>query len=151
MREKVPVIDSRSQACFLASGCVEIFGIEPMLEVFLRGGPFLVQEGEPGGVAVAAFDDHGLAEGAFVGEAEAEGGVTGRFVVGVAFPFQAAIAQFVEHAAHEQEDRFGGGRRLLEGRAEVDVANFDDAVGGVDAHQAREANRAIRRVDDDVE
>lgn len=123
--------------------------IEPTDEVFLHSGPFLVQEGEPGGVAVAAFDDHSLAEGAFVGEAEAEGGVAGRLVEGVAFPFEAAITKFVKYAAHQQEDGFGGGWSLFEGRAEMDVADFDDAVGLVDAHEACEADRVVGPCIDD--
>lgn len=113
--------------------------IEPTLEVFFHRGPFAVEQGKPGRIAVAAFDDYGLAEGAFISEAEAEGGSARGLVQRVAFPFEAAVAQFVEYARHQQEDGFGGGWGLLEGWAEVDVADFDDAVSRVDAHQAGEA------------
>jgi hypothetical protein len=52
---------------------VEIVGRQPCLEVCADGGPFGVEDREPGGVAIVAFDDDVLVEGPFVGEAEPGG------------------------------------------------------------------------------
>src|SRR5581483_11855941 len=43
---------------------IEILRREPALEGGLAGGPFAVEHGEPGGVAVAPLVDHVLAEDA---------------------------------------------------------------------------------------
>ncbi len=53
---------------------VEIIRRQPGLEGLFQRRPFLVYDGIPGGVAVAALDYEHLAEPAFVGEAEAGGG-----------------------------------------------------------------------------
>ena len=55
---------------------VEVGGIEPCFKGLLAGRPFVVEHGEPGGVAVAAFDDHVLAENSLKREAEALRGAT---------------------------------------------------------------------------
>ena len=104
----------KTQPRFLATGCVEILGVEPSLEVLLSCGPFFIEQREPRCVAIAPFDDHDLAEGALVGKAEADGGVAGRCVECVAFPLKPAVAQFVKYAGHQQEDGFGRGGRSFE-------------------------------------
>ena len=58
----------------LASGGVEVARFKPALEAGALCRPFVIEQRIPGGVTVAAFVNDGLAEGAFVGEAEALGG-----------------------------------------------------------------------------
>src|ERR1700751_1658637 len=65
---------------------IEVGWIEPTLEGLLAGGPFMVEHGKPGGVAIAVLDDHVLAENAFERKTETEGGSPARFVLGVALP-----------------------------------------------------------------
>ena len=126
---------------FLAPGGVEIVGREPALVSGLARRPLAVEHGEPGGVAVAALDDHVLAEDALEREAEALGrALRGRVEV-VALPLVAAIAEIVEDIAREEILRFGrAGRALQRGRVE-DIADLDDAVWRVDAQKGLIADR----------
>ena len=107
--------------------------------------PFVIEQRIPGGVTVATFVNDGLAEGAFVGEAEAFGGAAAGRVQAVAFPFVAAVVQFVKDVVHQQVLGFGGKARAFEGVAIADPAHFDDAVGRVDAHQRQGAQRGTAR------
>jgi len=115
---------------------VEVFGGEPGLEGLFSCGPFGVEHAEPGGVAVAALDDHVLAEDAFKCEAEAQGGLAAGQVFGVALPLVAAVAEiFKDVPGHEVVGLSGGGGALQGGR-EQDVAHLDYPVGRVNAHVA---------------
>src|SRR5690606_795034 len=81
---------------------------EPALVAAPEPGPVAVEHGEPGGVAVLPLDDHVLAEGALVLEAEALGGAPARLVVVVALPLEAAVAEVIEDIAGEQVEGLGG-------------------------------------------
>ena len=64
-------------------------------------------------------------------------------------PFIAAIAQFVEGAAHQQELRLGGDAGALEQARKRHVADLDHAVRGFDAHQRQRTDGAAAgQVDD---
>src|SRR5690606_16176966 len=96
--------------------------------------------------------DGGLAEDALEGEAEAQRRLARGEVQGVALPLVAPVAELVEHAVHHQIHRLGRHGRALQRRAEVDVADLDDADRRVDAQVAGEAQRLIAlAVDDGVE
>ena len=125
----------------LASSGVEVGRFKPALEAGALCRPFVIEQRIPGGVTVAAFVDDGLAEGAFIGEAEAFSGTAAGRVQAVAFPFVAAVVQFVKDVVHQQVLGFGGKARAFEGVAIADPADFDDAVGRVDAHQRQGAQR----------
>ena len=104
------------EAAELAVFGVEVCRIEPGFEGLLAGVPFVVEDGEPGGVAVLVFDYHVLAEDAFEGEAEAQGGAVTGLVEGVALPFVAAIAEVFKDMAGHQVHGFRGGGGALERR-----------------------------------
>jgi hypothetical protein len=53
---------------------VEIRGVGPFLTTGFEPGPVAIDHGEPGRVAILSFHDHMLAEDAFEGEAETQGG-----------------------------------------------------------------------------
>ncbi len=147
-----PTPDRRSgaqvgQPPALAAVGVEVLRRQPALERAARGRPLAVEQREPRGVAVAALDDHVLAERALVGEAEALGGPARARVGGVALPLQAAVAEVVEGVAREQVDRLGRGRRALQRGAEPHVADLDDRVARGDAQEAL-APRPPRRSSD---
>ena len=129
----------------LASGGVKVGRLKPTLEAGALCRPFVIEQRIPGGVTVAAFVNDSLAEGAFVGEAEALGGATAGRVQAVAFPFVAAVVQFVKDVVHQQVLGFGGKARAFEGVAIADPAHFDDAVGRIDAHQRQGAQRGATR------
>src|SRR3546814_12192211 len=58
----------------------------------------------------------------------------------------------MEDAGHNQIHRLGRHGRALQGRAEVDVADLDDADGRVDAQVAGDAQRLVAApIDDRVE
>ncbi len=84
------------QAAFLVAGGVEVRRLEPGLVGPSQRRPFVVDHREPGGVPVRAFDDHVLAEQPLEGEAEAERRALRRFVVVVALPFEATVAELVK-------------------------------------------------------
>ena len=107
--------------------------------------PVVVGYGVPGGVAVAALDDHVVAEDALEAEAEAVGGAAGGGVERVALPLEAAVAELVEGVVREQVDGLGGGRRALQSCSEPDVADLDDALLGGDAQVGGHARRALVR------
>src|SRR5690242_3961588 len=86
----------------LPAGFVKILRIEPGVESRFDGGPVAVDHGKPGRVAVAALDDHVLAEDAFEGEAEAPGRCARWRIAGVAFPFEATVAQRIEDVFRHQ-------------------------------------------------
>ena len=93
--------------------------------------PVLVNDGEPGGIAVAALVVCCLPEYAFESETEALGGSAGRGIEGIAFPFIAAVAE-VEDVLHFEVHRLGRQGRALELRREANVADFNDAIGWID-------------------
>ena len=64
------------------------------------------------------------------------GGAAGGEIEGVAFPFEAAVAEIFKDVAGEEVEGFGGGGGALEGWRKEDVADFDDSVRGVEAHEA---------------
>lgn len=130
---------------------VEVLGGEPGLEAGADGGPFDVGDGEPGGVPVLALDDHVVAEGAFVGEAEALGGAAGGGVGGVAAPLPAAVGEGGHHVVGEEEEGLGGDARAGDPGAPEDVADLGGAVGGGDVHEGLAAFDAVGRAVDDGE
>ncbi len=71
----------------------EVRGFEPGLQGGADARPVAIDDGVPGGVAIAAFDDDRLPKRALIGETEAFGGAAGGRVEGVALPFDAALAQ----------------------------------------------------------
>src|SRR5690606_18659300 len=130
---------------------IEIIGRQPLLHAAAHGRPFAVDDREPGGVAVAALVDDSLAENAFELEAEPRRGRARRRVEAVALPFVAPVAQVVEGAPHQQVLRLGGRGGALELFRIHHMADFDHAVGGVDAHGRQRADRAAAaRLDDGV-
>ena len=79
-------------------------------------------------------------------------GAARRLVRGVAFPFEAAIAEVVEGVAREEVERIGGDTRARDRRPPENAADLDDAVLGRDAHQRLPAlGAAGGRIDDGVE
>ena len=108
----------------------------------------MVEQGEPGGVAVATFADQVLAKQPLIGETEAFGGAFGAQVGVVAFPFQAAVAEF-EGVAGQQVDRFTGQGAALHGMAKTDVADLDAAMGRADIQVTEQAEGLVAAVGDD--
>ena len=86
----------------------------------------------------------GLPEDPLELEPEAGGRGARRRVAAVAFPLVAPVAQLVEHARHEQEHRLGRRDGALQPPREVDPADLDHAVGGIDAHQRCRPDGAVR-------
>ena len=115
-----------------------------MLRRPASGGPFVVEHREPGRIAVAILDDHVLAEDAFKGKAQAQGGAAAGLVFRVALPLVAAVAQVFEDVPGHQVHGFSGGRGALQRRRQQDVADLDHAVCRIDAHVAGVAPRRIR-------
>ena len=132
----------------LPSVGIEIVWREPALVGRLAGRPLAVEHRKPGCVAVAALDDHVLAENPLEGEAEALRGATRRRVERVALPLVAAIAKLLEHITREQILRLGRAGRPLHRRRVHDVADLDHAIGGVDAHEGLVTDRSPRGVVD---
>ncbi len=112
--------------------------------------PFFIKQAIPCGVAVAAFDDHHLAEGAFILKSEAHGGVSRAMVERVAFPFISAIAQ-IKSGAHHQIHRFGCESGALHGGRIVDMPDFYTAGGGVDSEITGDADRCTGFALEDAE
>lgn len=133
------------EALDLVAGGVEIRSFEPTLEGLAEAGPLTIDHREPGGISIAAFDEHVLAEETFVGKAVAQGGTFGGLVFVMALPLKAPVAEFIKHVFGEQIQGFRGhGRALEEGRIK-DVAHFNDAVGGLDAHESKRAEDLFSR------
>src|SRR6185295_16496792 len=80
-----------AQRLSLASVGIKIAGREPSLDSRANGGPFAIYDRVPGGVAVAALDDHVPVEDALEAEAEAAGGAARGLVQCVALPLQPAV------------------------------------------------------------
>ena len=127
---------------------VEIFAPEPALERRLARGPLAVEHRKPGGVAAAALDDHVLAEDALEGEAEPLRRAPRGRVQRVAFPLVAPVAERIEDVGGEEILRLGRARRALQGGRVHDIADLDDAVRRIDAHEGLVAERAARGVVD---
>lgn len=123
------------QALPLAAVGIKVGGGKPGFECALTGRPFMVEHGEPGGVAVEAFDDHVLAEYAFKCEAKAEGGHAAGVVFGVALPLIAAIAEVVKDVAGHEVHGLSGRSGALQARREHDVAYLGNSMGRLDAHE----------------
>ena len=98
-------------------------------------GPLVIDDGIPGGVAVAALVHDGLAEDALEAEAEPFGRPARRRVQRIALPLEAPVTERVEDMAHEQRQHFGGHARALQARRHRDVADLDHAHGRIDAHE----------------
>ncbi len=96
------------EAGALAALGIEVLGGEPALEAGADGGPFAVDDGVTGGIAVFALPHHVVAGDAFEGEAEAGGGVAGGLVAAVAAPLPAAVAQRGEGVVGDEEEGLGG-------------------------------------------
>ena len=139
---------SSESVSFCRPVVIEIVRREPALVRRLARRPLAVEHRKPGGVAVAALDDHVLAENPLEREAEALRGAARGRVEGVALPLVAAIAELLEDIAREQILRLGRAGRALHRRRVHDVADLDDAIGGVDAHQRLVADRSPRGVVD---
>src|SRR5436853_7893914 len=95
------------QAYPLPACRVEIFRHKPALEGRLARRPFGIEHRVPGRVAVAALDDHVLAEEALEGEAETQRSAPPGGVERVALPLVAAVAERLERVAGEQILRLG--------------------------------------------
>src|SRR6185437_4034727 len=126
----------------LAALVIEIVRLEPVLERRLARRPFAVEHRKPGRVAVAALDDPVLAENSLERKPEAFRRAARRRVERVALPFVTAKAELIEHVSREQILRLGRARGALHRRRVHDVADLDDAIGRVDAHQRLIADRA---------
>src|SRR5699024_6966536 len=116
-----------------ASG-VEVRFVEPFEVRRSQGRPFGVDDREPRGVAVAALDHEVLPEHAFAGEAEPFGRPLRRPIVVIALPLEASEAAG-EHEIGAEEERLGGRAGPRQRRTPEDVADLDDAVVRIDAHQ----------------
>src|SRR5436190_17197104 len=129
---------------FLSALLIEILILQPRLEPLPDWRPFLVDDREPGSVAVTAFDDEMLAEDALKGESEAQSGTARGLIKGIAFPFEAAHAQFIEGMAHHLEDGIGCLARSLQAGSHPDMADLDDAIGRIEAHEGAHAGCLAR-------
>src|SRR5437764_15178523 len=96
-----------AQAQLLAAGRIEVFRREPARERLLARGPFAVEHGEPGIVAVAPLGDDVLPERALVGEPVAQRGVARGRIERIAFPLVPPIAERIERIAGEEVLRLG--------------------------------------------
>jgi hypothetical protein len=77
-----------------------------------------------------------LAEDAFKGKTQPLGRMPAGKIRGVALPFVPAVAELVEDVPRHQVHRFGGRRRLLQGRGQHDISNLDDPMRRLCAHKA---------------
>ena len=92
-----------------------------------------------------------LAEQPLEGEAETDRRPARGRVQGVAFPFEAPVAQGLEGMARHQEDRLGGEARALQGGGQPDMADFDHTIGRHDPEITRHAQRTSCRAIEDGE
>ena len=125
----------RGQGAPLAPCGIEVLCRQPTPEAGIHTWPLVIQQAEPGGVAVAALDHPVLAKQAFMAEAQALGGSLRARIGVIALPFQATIAQG-EGLLHQEVKGFGGQGCALQTSAKGDMANLDAAMFGDDTHQA---------------
>jgi hypothetical protein len=97
--------------------------------------PLLVDDREPSGIPIVAFENEMLPENAFKFEAEPQGRPLGRLIQIVAFPFISAISKNIEHIGREEKLGFCRRRFARYERPPINAADFDDTEGRVDAHQ----------------
>src|SRR5699024_3427169 len=81
-----------------------------------------------------ALDHEVLPEHAFAGEAEPFGRALRRPIVVIALPLEASEAAG-EHEIGAEEERLGGRAGPRQSRAPEDMADLDDDVRRIDAHQ----------------
>src|SRR5690606_41823142 len=93
------------EASLLDAIPIKVVRIEPALIGLFERRPFAVDDGEPGRIPVPSLHHEMLAENALEGEAETQRGTLRGFVVVVAFPFIATVAQVIEDMTHEKELR----------------------------------------------
>src|SRR2546423_6324557 len=124
-RERPPHIFETN---LLLTDIIKVRRREPSLESAAQCRPFAVEHREPRAIAVAPFSHHVLPEYAFVREAEALRGASGRLVLRVAFPFEAAISEVVEHMPRAEKQRFGGNARACDRGSPQNAADFDHTV-----------------------
>src|SRR4029079_8537942 len=128
---------------------IEVGRVQPALECGADRRPFAIDDREPGGIAVFALHDHVLAKETFIREPEAHRSGLRGLVAVVALPFEAAIAEFVEHVARGKEKRLGRDPVARELRTPQDVAELDDALRRLDSHQGlAPGGLAARPIDD---
>src|SRR5215212_924152 len=111
----------------------------------------MIEDREPGRVAVHSLDDAMLIEDPLVDEAETAGRRAGGGVCGVALPFHAPVSEIVEGVRDEQEERLRRRRGALQIRTKPDVPNLDRTVIRLNAHQRGHALSPIARVRPDGE
>src|SRR5258708_40281973 len=87
-----------AQLLALAAVGVEVLRREPALERGFARRPVGGQHGEPGGVAVAALDDHVVAKNALVAKAEAQRGAARGGIERIAFPLVTAGSEAVRRS-----------------------------------------------------
>lgn len=92
-----------------------------------------------------------VAEGAFVGEAEALCGAAGGLVPGVAAPLPSAVAEGGHGVVGQEAEGLGGDAAAGNSWSPEDVADFGGAVGGDDVHQGLAAFDAVGGAVDDGE
>src|SRR5664279_6101367 len=85
--------------------------------------PFVIEDAKPGGIAVAAFDDHVGFLNALELKAHAQRGMTRALIERVTFPFEAAVAKRKGVFEHEI-GRFGVRARALRDWAVGDAAQL---------------------------
>lgn len=93
-----------------------------------------------------AFDDHVLAEHFFESESETFNGAHG----GLVLLFEASVPE-PEHVVSEEEQGFGGPAGPHRRGPPEDIADLDDPVSGIDAHQRLPSHRVVGALIDDGE
>ncbi len=87
-----------------------------------------------------------IAKNALKRKSKPLGSAFAAFVTVVAFPFEPAIAKHIKRVFGGEVHHLGGDRAALDGGPIPDVANFDAAVGGINAHVGNDTRRiAIHR------
>ncbi len=105
--------------------------------------PLAVEYPVPGCIPVAALDDEVALLNPLKLETHPQGCPHRAFIEGVAFPFDAPVAE-VEGMAQHQVGGFGIGGGALGNRAVPDAPQFDLEVRRDAVHVGRHANRVIR-------
>ena len=95
--------------------------------------PFVCQNAEPRGVAVAIFDDHVAFLNAFKLKAHAQCRLARAFVERITLPLDSAIAQF-KTVFERKIGRFAVDGCAMNGWRVSDVAQLDLEIGGAVAH-----------------
>ena len=137
------LLDQFTQPPALDPALIEILEAQPGAIGRPCGGPFVIDEGIPGGVAVASLVDERLAEDALEAEAQTLGRSAGARVQGIAFPFVAPVVQFIEGPGQHEEHGLGGGGRALQGGAEVQVPHLDTSRFGLNPEITGHPHRAM--------